>query len=145
MSLRRAAALSCLLVGVVLLSANLPASLGQMCCTPCSILNLSLTIPTLVQAGKPFTLVSTMTVWCDFLSKIRVDLVGATSYQLLSTSSLLLRYSPSGSYIVSLTDNAVARNIPGSWSLLVEAYVIDPVSGYSMGSWSQLFQITVLP
>ena len=87
-----------------------------------------------------------MTVWCTgFLPNVRVDLVDATSYQILSTSSLLLQYSSSGSYLVSIMDNALARNIPGSWALVVQAYIIDRGSGYSVGRWSQLFQLVVLP
>jgi len=144
--MKRIATSCSLLVGLVLLTVNVPFSVGQMCCTPCSILNLNLTIPAIVQAGKPFTVVSTMTVWCTgFLPNVRVDLVDATSYQILSTSSLLLQYSSSGSYLVSIMDNALARNIPGSWALVVQAYIIDRGSGYSVGRWSQLFQLVVLP
>ena len=145
MGLNRATTLDALLIALVLLAVNLPSSVGQMCCSPCSVLNLSLIIPTPVQAGKPFSLISTMTVWCNFLTKVRVDLLDGTSYQILSTSSLLLRYSPSGNYLVSVTNNAVAREIPGSWPLVVQAYAIDPVSGSPMGWWSQLFQVIVLP
>ena len=145
MGLKPATTVSVLLIGVVLLAANLPFSVGQMCCSPCSILNVSLMIPTPVRAGKTFSLLSTMTVWCDFLVKIRVDLLDATSYQILSTSVLLLRYSPSGGYIVSMTNNATAREFPGSWPLEVQAYALDQVSGYSMGWWSQMFQLIVLP
>lgn len=146
MGLKRATKLCSLLIAVVLLAVNLPLSLGQLCCTPCSIVNLNLTFPTRVQAGQPFTVVSTLTVWCyGFLPKIRVDLVDAASYKILSTTSLLLHYSSSGSYIVSVADNATAPNALGSWALVVRAYVIDRVSGFSVGWWSQLFQVVVLP
>jgi hypothetical protein len=105
-----------------------------------------LALPTRVQAGKSFTVVSTLTIWCYvFLPKIRIDLVDATSYEILSTASLLPHYSSSGSYIVSVADNATARNALGSWALVVQAYVIDRVSGFSVGWWSQLFQVVVLP
>jgi hypothetical protein len=105
-----------------------------------------LALPTPIQAGKPFTVVYTLTIWCyGFLPRIRVDLVDAASNQILSTASLLLHYSPSGSYIVSMADNATARNAPGSWALVVQAYVIDRLSGFSIGWWLQLFQVVVLP
>jgi hypothetical protein len=138
------AAIPLLIVGVFLVT--LPLSLGQMCCTACSIVNLNLSFPIDVQAGRPFTVTSTMTVWCnEFLPKIRVDLVDAVSHQILSTISLLLNYSPSGSYLASVTDNVTARNTPGSWPLVVQAYVIDRVSGFSVGRSSQLIQVIVLP
>lgn len=143
--LKRAATLS-LLMAVALLAVNLPLSLGQLCCTPCSVVNLNLTFPTHVQAGQPFTVASTLTVWCYlFPIKIRVDLVDARSYEILCTASLLPSYSPSGSYLVSMADNATAPNVLGGWALIIQAYVIDQVSGFSVGRSSQLFQVVVLP
>lgn len=145
MGFKRAVTLSSLLIPVVLLAVSLPLSLGQWCCTPCSVVD-NLTIPTLIQAGKPFSVVSDLTVWCyGFLIKVRVDLVDANSYEILSTASLLLHYSPSGSYMASVADRLVARNVIGSWALVVQAYVIDRDSGFSVGRWLQLFQVVVLP
>jgi len=69
----------------------------------------------------------------------------ATSYAILSTVSLPLEYSPSGIYAAPVANHAVARNALGSWALLAQAYVIDGNSGFSIGHWSQLFQVDVTP
>ena len=145
MGLMRAASF-CLLTALVLLAALLPSSLGQMCCTPCSVVVLKLAVPTPVRAGKLFSVVSTLSIWCyGFLPKIRVDLVDAASYKMLTSAFILLSYSTTGSYLVSMADNATARNAPGSWALVLQAYVIERENGYPVGWWSQLFQIVVLP
>jgi len=133
-----------LLVAVVLLAGNLPLSLGQLCCSPCNVVD-NFAAPPIVQAGKSFTVFSSLTVWCNLLPRIRVDLVDATSRQILSSVSILPRYSSSGVYAVSLAENATARYAPGSWALEAQAYVIDEESGYSVGLSLQLFQILVLP
>lgn len=145
MGFKRAVAFCSLLILAVLLAVNLPLSLGEWCCTPCSVVD-KLTIPTLIEAGKSFAVVSALTVWCyGFLSEVRVDLVDANSNEILSTASLPLHYSQSGSYIVSVADNLVARNAIGSWALVIQAYVIDRDSGFSIGHWLQLLQVIVLP
>ena len=137
--------ISCsLLIAAVLLTAGLPLSLGQLCCSPCNVVD-NLGGPPAVQAGKPFTIVSYLTAFCNLLPRIRVDLVDATSYQILSSVSFLVQYSPSGVYVISIANNATARYAPGSWALEVQAYVIDEASGFSVGRWLQLFQILVLP
>ena len=146
MSLKWPTALCSLLVVVVLLAASLPFGMGQFCCSPCSILNLELSFPTPVEAGQSFTVSSTGTVSCyGLLLKVRADLVDASSNVILATTSLLPNYSTTGSYMVTLTDHAVARSFPGNWALVLRAYIIERVSGFSVGSWSQLFQVTVIP
>ena len=143
MGLRRAISCS-LLIAVVLLTTSLPLSLGQMCCSPCNVVD-NFAGPPAVQAGKPFTVVSFLTVWCYLLPRIRVDLVDATSYQILSSATFLVQYSTSGVYVISIANNATARFAPGSWSLEVRAYAIDAASGFPVGQWLQMFQILVLP
>jgi hypothetical protein len=101
--------------------------------------------PPIVQAGKPFTVLSSLTVWCYLLPRVRVDLLDATFYQILSSISLLPLPSSSGIYVISLAENATARYAPGSWALEIQAYVLDEASGFSVGRWVDLFQILVVP
>ena len=133
-----------LLIAVVLLAGSLPLSLGQLCCSPCNVVD-NFAAPPIVQTGKSFTVFSSLTVWCNLLPRIRVDLVDATSHQILSSVSILPNYSVSGVYLISLAENATARYALGSWALEVQAYVIDAESGFSVGQWVQLFQILVVP
>jgi hypothetical protein len=137
---------SFLLVAVILLAISLPLSLGQAGFSPCRIVNLDMTFPVPIEAGRSFTIDSSLTVACwGFLPLIRIDIVDANSYQILSTAFLILPYSYSGSYVASMTNNATARNAPGSWALVIQAYVIDRNSGYTIGRYSQLFQVVVSP
>jgi hypothetical protein len=130
------------LILVVILVGSLPFSLGQLCCTPCEVVD-NFAIPPSVQAGKVFTVFSSLTVWCGLLPRIRVDLTDATSQQILSSVSFLPLYSSSGVYVISLAENATARSAPGSWALEIQAYAIDAASGYSVGRWLDLFQLLV--
>ena len=137
---------SFLLAAVVLLAISLPSSLGQAGFSPCRIVNLNMTFPVPIEAGRSFNVDSSLTVACwGFLPLIRVDIVDANSYQIISTTFLILPYSYSGSYVASVSNNATARNAPGSWALMIQAYVIDRNSGYTIGHYSQLFQVDVAP
>jgi hypothetical protein len=144
MSLNRAIVCS-ILIAVSVAAVSLPLSLGQLCCTPCN-LNDDLYLPTPIHVGKEFSIVSALTVWCyGYLVRVRADLMDPTSYAILSTVSLALAYSPTGVYMVPVANHAVAPEAVGSWALLVQAYIIDGESGFSIGNWAQLFQVTVLP
>jgi len=110
------------------------------------IVNLNLTLPDMVQAGQPFQITTTLTVSCDpsILPVVRVDLVDATTSQTLTTTSIPYYPSPS-SFTVPVVSQATARSSTGSWSLQVQAYVLNGMNGATAASTSQLFQLNVMP
>ncbi|MGA2626300.1 MAG: zinc ribbon domain-containing protein [Candidatus Bathyarchaeia archaeon] len=143
-SLKRTLILVCLFIAIIIVGVNPQLSLAQF--IPCRIVNLNLTLPNIVQAGQPFQITTTLTVSCDpsVLPVVRVDLVDATTSQILSTTTL--PNSPSSSsFIVPVVNRATARSSPGSWALQVEGYVLNGINGAAVASTSQLFQLNVMP
>lgn len=136
--------LVCLTIAIIIACLNTQSSYAQF--IPCEIVNLNPIPPTLVQAGQPFQVTSTLTVSCDpsVFPVIRVDLLDAGSSKTLSTTSLPY-YTSSSSFTVSVVNQATARQLSGSWPLQVQAYVINGVNGQSVASTSQLFQVDVEP
>ena len=113
---------------------------------PCKIVNLNVVPSTVVQAGQPFQVTTNLTVSCDpsVLPVIRVDLLDGTSSATLSTNSVPY-YPSTSSFIASVVDQATSRQLTGSWALQVQAYVISGLSGRSLASTAQLFQVNVEP
>jgi len=113
---------------------------------PCKIVNLNPVPPTSIEAGQPFQLTTNLIVSCDpsVLPVVRVDLLDAQTAKVLSTASRPY-YTPSSSFTISVVDQADARQLPGSWALEVQAYVINGITGQAVASASQLFQVNVDP
>jgi hypothetical protein len=141
---KRTLVMVCLTIAIIIPCLSTQSSYAQF--IPCKIVNLSLIPPTLVQAGQPFQVISNLTVSCDpsVLPVIRVDLLDAGNSNMLSTTSLPY-YTSTSSFMVSVVNQATARELPGSWALQVQAYVINGVDGQSVASTSQLFQVDVQP
>jgi hypothetical protein len=113
---------------------------------PCKIVNLILAPLSVIQAGQSFELTSNLTASCDpsVLPIIRVDLIDPATSKILSTASVPY-YTYSSSFTVSVVNHATAREVPGSWPLQIQAYVISGINGQSVASSSQLFQVDVEP
>jgi len=143
-TLKRTRVLVCLFIAIIILGVSPQLSLAQF--IPCRIVNLNLTLPDMVQAGQPFQITTTLTVSCDpsILPVVRVDLVDATTSQTLTTTSIPYYPSPS-SFTVPVVSQATARSSTGSWSLQVQAYVLNGMNGATAASTSQLFQLNVMP
>jgi hypothetical protein len=141
---KRTLTLVCLTIAIIIPCLTAQSSYAQF--IPCKIVNLNLTPPTLVQAGQPFQVTANLTVSCDpsVLPIIRVDLLDEASSKTLSSTSLPY-YTSSSSFTVSVVSQATARQLPGSWALQVQAYIINGVNGQSVASSSQLFQVNVEP
>jgi len=143
LSLKRKTLLANLVIAIIILVMSPQLTLAQF--IPCRIVNLNLNLPDAVQAGQPFQITTTLTVSCDpsVLPDVRVDLVDATTTQILTTTSI--PYYPSSSFTVPVVSQATARSSTGSWPLQVRAYVLNGVSGATVASTSQLFQLNVAP
>jgi len=141
---KTARALLSLTVALAVLAVIPPSAVAQF--IPCKIVNLNVVPPTLVQAGQPFQVTTNLTVSCDpsVLPVIRVGLLDATTSKTLSTNSAPY-YPYSSSFPASVVSQATARQLTGSWALQVEAYVISGLTGRSLASTGQLFQVNVEP
>jgi len=144
LSLKKSSVFIFLVIATVSLAVNPPPSSAQF--IPCRVVNLNLIPPTSVQAGQPFQITTNLTVYCDpsILPIIRVTLVDATSLETLSTTTLPY-YPTSTSFVASVTNQATARQITGSWALEVQVNVINGLSGRAVASSAQLFQVDVEP
>jgi len=143
-SLKRILVLVYLFTAILIGGMNPQSSVAQF--IPCKIVNLNLTLPDIVQAGQPFQITTTLTVSCDqsILPVVRVDLVDATTSQILTTTSNPY-YPSSSSFTVSVVSRATARPASGSWPLEIRAYVLSGINGATAASSSQLFQLNVVP
>lgn len=144
MNLKKSSAFVFLVTATVILAVNPPPSSAQF--IACKVVNLNLIPPTSVQAGQPFQITSDLTVSCDpsVLPIIRVTLVDATTLETLSTTTLPY-YPPTASFVTSVTNQATARQITGSWALEIQVNVISGLSGQAVASSAQLFQVNVEP
>jgi len=143
-NLKRTLALVCVFITIIIVGVSPQLSLAQF--IPCRIVNLKLTLPDTVQAGQPFQMTTTLTVSCDqsVLPVVRVDLVDASTRQILTTTSIPY-YPSSSSFIAPVVSQATARSSPGSWALQIQGYVLNGINGAAVASTSQLFQLNVTP
>jgi len=113
---------------------------------PCKIVTFTPIPPTFVQAGQPFQVTTNLTVSCDpsVLPVVRIDLLDASTSQILSTNSVPY-YPISSSFSASVVNQLTARQLTGSWALQDQAYVISGINGQSVASTAQLFQVNVQP
>jgi hypothetical protein len=135
-----------LLLAVAILVLTISPRLSHAQFLPCRIVTLNVVPPTLVQAGQPFQVTTNLTLSCDpsVLPVVRVDLLDATSSATLSTNSIPY-YPSASSFTASVINQATARQLTGSWALQIQAYVISGLSGQSVASTGQLFQVNVEP